>query len=127
MTNEEIMYGLRKAKEQDPNVTIGRAIEQMMCIDVFYRDMYSFENHSVYANIPDDCGHKVTDIAAVIGSISGMVRANEILLKGMNVDYGKMTEQDLQRLSTPGDIVPIMGSDSETWQLLSSLYVFVNA
>lgn len=122
MTENEILEGLREAKEKEPNTTIGNAVELMMGLDLFWYDKYLTEGNIVSANIPQDCRYNVADVAGIVGIIDSMVRERKVILLGEDMNYGKPTEHDLKRLSTPGSIFPIQGSDIKTWKMLSNRY-----
>lgn len=126
MTEKEIMDGLIKAKENNPNTTIGNAVEQMMGLDLFWHDKYLSDRNTVSANIPQNYHYTVKDVASVIGRINNMVRERKIRLLGEDENYGEPTEHDLKRLNTPGAISPILGSDITTWQLLSNYFEVIN-
>lgn len=126
MTEKEIMDGLKKARENNPNATVGNAVEQMMGLDLFWRDKFQTEGNIVSANIPQCCLYTVKDVADVIGYIDNMVLERKISLLGEDINYGKPTDHDLKRLSAPGAISPILGSDITTWQLLSNHFEVTN-
>ena len=126
MTVKEIIDGLKRAKEENPNTTIGEALEQMMKLDLFWWDKFQTEGNVVSANIPQDCIFTVEDVAGVIGCIDNMVRERKIRFLGEDMNYGVSKGRDLERLNTPGVISPIIGSDNKTWRLLSSNYEIIN-
>ena len=126
MTEKEIMDGLLKAKENNPNTTIGNAVEQIMGLDLFWHDKYLTDRNTVSANIPQDCRYTVKDVASVIGCIDNMVRERKIRLLEEGENYGEPTKHDLERLNTPGAISPILGSNITTWQLLSNHFEVIN-
>lgn len=126
MTENKILEGLKMAKEKNPNATIGNAVEQMMGLDLFWHDKYLVDINTVCANIPQVCLYTVEDISDVIGHIDNMAHGRKIRLLGEDLNYGEPKEHDLERLSTPGAISPIQGSDINTWHLLSNQYEIIN-
>ena len=126
MTENEILEGLKMAKDKNPNATIGNAIEQMMGLDLFRHDKYLADINNVSANIPQDCLYTDESISGVIGFIGNMVHGRKIRLLGEDLNYGEPKEHDLERLSTPGAISPIQGSGINTWHLLSNQYEIIN-
>lgn len=124
MSENDILYGLLKVKEQNSNATIGVALEQLMGLDGFHFD--NLGGNIVTVNISENCKFNKDDVAGVIGLVSSMVREGKLLLEEIDEDFGTYTEHELLRLSTPGSLEHVLGADNETWTLLSSKYSINN-
>ena len=127
MTNEEIMHGLKKAKENNPKATIGLAIEQMFGINPFSKkDAHSDNSCFVYANYPSD-EYDEQELMKTICEIYSMSTLNLLELNGDDANYGVSIEDGL-KLQAPGHCSPLSPatiSHRQIWHLLSSYYNIV--
>lgn len=125
MTEKEILEGLKMAKEKNPNVTIGNALEQMFNINQFSKEKaHSNDSCFVYVNYPKD-EYDEQDLLKTICEIYSKVTLGIIHLTGENSTYG-VTITECLKISGPGHSVPLPPatiSHDEIWHLLSSCYV----
>lgn len=128
MTEQEILFGLQKAKEKNSNATIGYAVEQMFRIEPFSKaQMSSRESFYVYANYPID-EFDIQVLLKVICEIHSMATLGIIKLLGEDADYG-VSLQEILLKQGPGHCTPLPPatiSHEQIWHLLSNYYEIDN-
>lgn len=127
MTEKEIMDGLKKAKENNPNATVGNAVEQMFFINPFSKEKaHSNDSYFVYANYPTD-EYEEQSLLKTICEIYSMMSLGKIHLTGEDDTYG-ITILEGMKMPGPGHCIPLPPatiSHEKIWHLLSSHYVVV--
>jgi hypothetical protein len=129
LSNKEIEIALLKELERNPDGSIGDAVQRIM-------NIYSFEWNPQYDTIK--CGIKsnenvtIEDVYMVLSYISFLIFNGTIKLTEKSWDFGKRPKMEFMQLREEAVAMvaipqlPSHENSEQTWQMLSSRFVFNN-